>query len=275
MELRFIRKCYEGKIVGEKEPDQGALIPDRLPNKESKGAIKNLGDNGGIVEHGVMIEQRVIITPHVTISPELHTIITIRSLHSNNNNIIENRGRYGRIVTSLVRIANSPVGGLICSYLLEHGGATIPELEEMIPCTPATASRSLKNLAFLGVVERRGVVEYPYRTQNPGPKIPVFVLKGADPVVSINAQKRFAALQINQDPERRAIESKEQETKERIVENQIKTDENLKRVLELIQPPLDQMAPLYEIMDSLNILEDEERSAIREYFNEESAKQNR
>ncbi len=262
--------------MGEKEPSQGDLVPDRLPDNEREEGVKNLGNNGGIVEHGVMIEPCVIITPHVTnISAELNTIIAIRTLHSNEVIREEDRGRYGRKITSLVRIANNPVGGLICAYLLEHGGATIPELEEMIPCTPATASRTLNKLAFLGVVERRGVVEYPYRAKKRGLKIPIFVLKGADPIVAIETQRRYAGLKINQDPERRELEFREKETKERIVENQIKTDENLKRVLEIMKPPIGPILPLYELMDSLDIVDYEERKAITDYFVTESEKANR
>ncbi len=122
-----------------------------------------------------------IITPHVTNpSPEILTISRIRSLHDHILN--GDRERRERINTSLVTIANSEKGGLICDYLLKHGGTTIPELEEVIPTTRATASRTLRRLINFNVVETRGHVGPPYRPhRKAGPRVPIFILKGAAP----------------------------------------------------------------------------------------------
>ena len=47
---------------------------------------------------------------------------------------------------------------------------------------------------------------------------------------------------------------------------QRKREENLRRVLEVIEPPLTKFSPLYETLDSLDINDPDERSAIIDYF---------
>lgn len=197
-----------------------------------------------------------------------------RSLHDHDHVPIEEREKNERIVTSLVTIANSKIGGLICDHLLKHGGATIPELEKAIPTTRASASRTLKILMNNDVVEVHGYVRSPYRAQGQsGPRVPIFILKGADPQASINAQKRYGEIRLKQDPEKREEQARQREIKARALAKQIKKDENLRRVLEVIKPPITQLTSLYEILDSLQINDPEERAAIREYFVNASARQ--
>lgn len=139
-----------------------------------------------------------IITPHVTNpSPEIFLIWRIRSLHDHDHISFVDRDRRERIVTSLVTIANSETGGLICDHLLKHGATTIPELEEVIPTTKATASRTLKRLINFNVVETRGHVGSPYRPRKQaGPRVPIYILKGADPQAAHDAQRRHAELKL-------------------------------------------------------------------------------
>lgn len=55
--------------------------------------------------------------------------------------------------------------------------------------------------------------------------------------------------------------------------DQSRMEENLSMVLERIKPPITQLGPLYEILDTLQIVDPEERAAINAYFVKESAKQ--
>lgn len=253
----------------EKDPSPGAPVPDRILNEEKDEAFKNLESEQGIVTSHVMI------TPHVTNpSREIILIWRTRSLHDHDHIPIEERERRERIVTSLVTIANSKIGGLICDHLLNYGGTTIRELEKVIPTTRASASRTLKILMNNDVIEAHGYVRSPYRAQgHSGPRVPIFILKGADPQASIDAQIRYATLLMKQDPERREKKSRDREENARILNIQRIRDENLRRVLERIKPPITQLGPLYEILDSLQIVDPEERAAINEYFVKESAKQ--
>lgn len=216
-----------------------------------------------------------IITPLVTNpSPEIILISTIRSLHDHDHILIGEIERRERIVTRLVTTANSPIGGLICDHLLKYGGATIPELENVIPTTKATASRTLKGLMNNDCVEIHGYVGSPYRARgHSGPRVPIFILKGADPQASIDAQRRYGAYQMKQDPEKREKEAREREAEARALDNQMRREENLRGVLEIIKPPIPKLGPLHEILDQLEINDPDERTAIKEYFVNASAHQ--
>ena len=154
--------------------------------------------NQGESEDDKTTESVIIITPHVTNpSPELLLIWRIRSLHDHDHILIQERERRERIITSLVTIANSETGGLICDHLLKHGATTISILEEVIPTTKATASRTLRRLINFNVVETRGHVGPPYRPhRKSGPRVPIYTLKGAAPQASHDAQRRHAELKL-------------------------------------------------------------------------------
>ena len=139
------------------------------------------------------------ITPHVTNpSPEIILIWRIRSSHDDDDDVPrEERERRKGIITSLVTIANSKVGGLVCDLLLKYGSTTLQEVEYSIPTKRGTASRILKGLWICGVVEKVGYVESPYRLRNtPGPRSVIFSLKGADPQAAIEAQERYGDLVV-------------------------------------------------------------------------------
>jgi len=139
-----------------------------------------------------------IITPLVTNpSRDLVLISMIVSCSNNNNNNRLDRERRERIITRLVTIANSKESGLICAHLLKYGAATLPELVKVIPVTTPTASRTIKYLIQYDIVEPKGFVERPYRKiKQAGPKVRVFILKGADPQAAIDAQRRHAELRL-------------------------------------------------------------------------------
>jgi len=118
-----------------------------------------------MAEDPLLSEIRRIITPLVT-NPSrnlvLIGIIVTRDNNNNNNSRID-RERRERIVTSLVTIANSDIGGRICRYLLMKGATTLPELVEIIPTSIQSAARIIKKLVQFDIVEPKGLVERPYR----------------------------------------------------------------------------------------------------------------
>jgi len=207
-------------------------------------------------EQPELITPPVIITPHVmNPSREIILIWRTRSLHDHDHVLIEERERRERIVTSLVTIANSKIGGLICDYLLKHGGATIPELEKAIPTTRATASRTLKVLMNNDVVEVHGKVRPPYRARGQsGPRVPIFILKGADHQASIEAQKRYGDLVVSSreatlEVERQQRVRESQQREARALEVQNLTD----RVFDALPRPLEKIK-LAQVHDTMNLV---------------------
>lgn len=71
---------------------------------------------------------------------------------------------------------------------------------------------------------------------------------------------------MRKDLARMMIYSFTREEKVHAFTDQSRRDENLRRVLEIIQPPLTQLSPLYETLNSLDINNPDERAAIRDYF---------
>jgi len=110
-------------------------------------------------------------------------------------------------------------------------------------------------------------------TQGNQPKI--YMWKWASSEDFHNEQGRYAKLlRDEKEAEREFIRLEQRKAVDRIeVENaskQRKREENLRRVLEIIGPPISQLSPLYETLDSLDINDPDERSEIREYFVNES-----
>ncbi len=257
----------------EKDPSPGEPVPDRILNEEKDGALKNIESAQEIFTPHVMVTPHVIITPHVpNPSREVILIWITRSLHDQDQDKEEEeREKRERIITILVTIANSKVGGLICDHILKYGATTISELEYSIPTTRASASRTLNRLQICGVVEKLGYVRSPYRLiKTPGPRILIYSLTGADPQASIEAQKRYAAIQLRQEPERREKVARDREAESRKIDKKGRREENLIRVLEIIKPPITQLGPLYDVLNRLEIVDPEERAMIRSYFVNES-----
>ncbi len=224
--------------------------------------------SGNKVDKALPPEETELITPPVTITPhvtnpsgEILLIWRTRSLHDHDIIPIEEREKRERIVTSLVTIANSTIGGLICDHLLEYGGATIRELVEVIPTTGATASRTLKALKKYDVVEEHGYVGPPYRDRGqPGPRVPIFIWKGADPQASIEAQKRYGDLMIisreaklEADRQTRVRESQQLDAQReaQVLEIQNLTDQ----VFDALLRPVDKtkLTPVYDAMNLVGV----------------------
>lgn len=151
-----------------------------------------------MAKDSLLSQIRRIITPLVKDpSRDLVLIGIIVTRSNNNNNSRRERERRERIVTSLVTIANSDIGGRICRHLLMKGATTLPELVEIIPTSIQSAARIINKLVQFDIVEPKGFVESPYRkVKQPGPRVRVFTLKGADPQAAIDAQRRHAELKL-------------------------------------------------------------------------------
>ena len=194
-----------------------------------------------------------IITPHVTNpSPEIVLISTIRSVHDHDHMIIGDRERRERVVTRLVTIANSTIGGFICDHLLEYGGTTLRELEKVIPTTKATASRTLSSFINFNVVEILGYVGIPYISHKKGgPRVPIYTLKGADPQVSIEAQKRYGDLVKRKSKDELEIETHREEARDNQIQDLVgQVFDDLPRPLTM------QSTPIYDAMNRVGIPDD-------------------
>lgn len=217
-------------------------------------------DNQGEPEDEKTPESVRIITPHVTNpSPEILLIWRIRSSHDDDHVLVEEREKRERIVTSLVTIANSKIGGLICDHLLEHGGTTIPELVKVIPTTGATASRTLNALVNNGALEEHGYVGPPYRPQGqPGSRVPIFIWKGADPQASIEAQKRYGASVVHKreaavevERQQRVRESQQLEAQREALALEVKVLAD--QVFNALPRPLEK-TKLMPVFDAMNLV---------------------
>jgi len=205
------------------------------------------------------------ITPHVTNpSPKIILIWRIRSSHDDDIQE-EDRERHEGIITSLVTIANSKVGGTICDILLKHGATTFLEVEYSIPTTRATASRTLNRLHTCGVVNKVGYVRSPYRLRNtPGPHSVIYALKGADPQAAIEAQERYGAsvvkardltLEIERQQREAQNEAQALEAKNLVEVRALEVKNLAVQVLDALPPNHDrfQLTPIYDAMNDLDI----------------------
>ena len=217
-----------------------------------------------------------LITPHANnVSATcvlFDELITLRDDYVNNSK--EEEERRERLFTSIVNIYLSPISRQISSYLHKQGAVTQPELIENIPTTGATVSRTLNTLRRCGIVEKRGTVGDPYRVHTDrGAGIPIWSLKNAGPEASIEAQKRYGEI-IKKEIE--YIQQEKQIDVERIeaeaASKQRMMEDDLRRVLEILKPPIDRMSLIYDAFNKFEIDNHESRSYIKKYFEDETVK---
>jgi len=294
-----------GQVMEESERDSGEVSPDRPLKEDEEGderTRENEDSQEKAPEEPSINSRKSETTTLYSTMFDLHKLSHIYETYSRRGGVVP------RNIISIIRELIKPQRWAMFQYYLKHGAATVWILRYSLNMSKPAAYRWHKLLEESGLVEPKTTIapigkmkrpasvwglpdateaqvrdarQYHLKLTSPiyrkADKIAKRYLQEGKPAKTTEGELVRYLKEINEPPRMRQdlarmmLYTFSREAKAHALTDQSRREENLRRVLEIMRPPVTKLGPLYETLDSLDINDPDERAAIRDYFVNASA----